>query len=225
MADAGVGFLLSGGLDSSLVCAIAAKNHQSPFAPLPSVWGPDAIDLKYAREVADYIGNDHTEVIITRQDVMDALGRWWPCWAPMTSPPSGPASVCTWCARLSTRTPTSGCCLPERSPTSCSVISIRTSPPPPQEFQKEAEKRIRELHMYDVLRADRCISVQLSGGPGALRGPGLCPLCHGHRPEKKRNHYGKGKYLLRRAFEGTTCPLTSSTGRRQPSPMQWATPW
>ena len=26
-------------------------------------------------------------------------------------------------------------------------------------FQHEAEKRIRELHMYDVLRADRCISV------------------------------------------------------------------
>ena len=26
-------------------------------------------------------------------------------------------------------------------------------------FQREAEKRIHELHMYDVLRADRCISV------------------------------------------------------------------
>lgn len=26
-------------------------------------------------------------------------------------------------------------------------------------FQKEAQKRLRELHMYDVLRADRCISV------------------------------------------------------------------
>ena len=31
--------------------------------------------------------------------------------------------------------------------------------PSAEEFQKEAEKRIRELHMYDVLRADRCISV------------------------------------------------------------------
>ena len=26
-------------------------------------------------------------------------------------------------------------------------------------FQKESQKRFRELHMYDVLRADRCISV------------------------------------------------------------------
>ena len=37
--------------------------------------------------------------------------------------------------------------------------------PNAEEFQKEAEKRIRELHMYDVLRADRCISVNLCAMP------------------------------------------------------------
>ena len=35
----------------------------------------DAIDLKYARQVADYIGSDHTEVIITREDVLSSLER------------------------------------------------------------------------------------------------------------------------------------------------------
>ena len=33
----------------------------------------DAIDLKYAKEVADYIGSDHTEVIITKEQVLNAL--------------------------------------------------------------------------------------------------------------------------------------------------------
>ena len=33
----------------------------------------DAIDLKYAKQVADYIGSNHTEVIITRDDVISAL--------------------------------------------------------------------------------------------------------------------------------------------------------
>ena len=33
----------------------------------------DAIDLKYARQAADYIGSNHTEVIITKQQVLDAL--------------------------------------------------------------------------------------------------------------------------------------------------------
>ena len=33
----------------------------------------DAIDLKYAREAADYIGSSHTEVIISKEDVLAAL--------------------------------------------------------------------------------------------------------------------------------------------------------
>ena len=33
----------------------------------------DAIDLKYARKVAEFIGSDHTEVIITKEDVLAAL--------------------------------------------------------------------------------------------------------------------------------------------------------
>ena len=33
----------------------------------------DAIDLKYAKEVADYIGSDHREIIITKEDVLNAL--------------------------------------------------------------------------------------------------------------------------------------------------------
>ncbi len=35
----------------------------------------DAIDLKYAREVAEYIGSEHQEVIITKEDVLEALPR------------------------------------------------------------------------------------------------------------------------------------------------------
>ena len=31
--------------------------------------------------------------------------------------------------------------------------------PSPEAFQQEAKKRVEELHLYDVLRADRCISV------------------------------------------------------------------
>jgi asparagine synthase (glutamine-hydrolysing) len=33
----------------------------------------DAIDLRYAREVADYIGSDHMEVYMTKKDVLDSL--------------------------------------------------------------------------------------------------------------------------------------------------------
>src|SRR5699024_7561407 len=49
-ADAPVGFLLSGGLDSSLVCAIAARRLQKPIRTFAIGMSEDAIDLKYARQ-------------------------------------------------------------------------------------------------------------------------------------------------------------------------------
>ena len=58
-ADAPIGFLLSGGLDSSLVCAIAQRELKKPIRTFAIGMDVDAIDLKYARQVAEYIGSDH----------------------------------------------------------------------------------------------------------------------------------------------------------------------
>ena len=41
---------------------------------------------------------------------------------------------------------------------SCSATSHTDYAPTADAFQQESQKRIRELYMYDVLRADRCIS-------------------------------------------------------------------
>ena len=73
IADAKVGFLLSGGLDSSLVCAIAQQKSDKPIRTFAIGMSEDAIDLKYAKETADFIGSEHTEVIITKDDVIAAL--------------------------------------------------------------------------------------------------------------------------------------------------------
>lgn len=72
-SDAPVGFLLSGGLDSSLVCSVAARLTKTPIKTFAIGMSTDAIDLKYAKQVAEFIGAEHTEVIITKQDVLNAL--------------------------------------------------------------------------------------------------------------------------------------------------------
>ena len=72
-ADAPFGFLLSGGLDSSLVCAIAARILKKPIRTFAIGMDVDAIDLKYARQAAEYLGAEHTEVIMTRQEVLENL--------------------------------------------------------------------------------------------------------------------------------------------------------
>ena len=73
--------------------------------------------------------------------------------------------------------------------------------PSAQEFQKEAEKRIRELHMYDVLRADRCISVNSLEARVPFGDLDFVRYVMSIDPELKLNKYGKGKYLLRHAFQ------------------------
>ena len=78
--------------------------------------------------------------------------------------------------------------------------------PSAEEFQKEAEKRIRELHMYDVLRADRCISVNSLEARVPFGDLDFVQYVMSVDPAKKMNVYGKGKYLLRHAFEGDYLP-------------------
>ena len=73
VADAKVGFLLSGGLDSSLVCAIAAKKRKDAIKTFAIGMREDAIDLRYAKQVANHIGSDHTEIFMTPDDVIASL--------------------------------------------------------------------------------------------------------------------------------------------------------
>ena len=56
--------------------------------------------------------------------------------------------------------------------------------------------------MYDVLRADRCISVNSLEARVPFGDLDFVKYVMALDPEMKLNKYGKGKYLLRHAFEG-----------------------
>ena len=74
--------------------------------------------------------------------------------------------------------------------------------PSAAEFQREAQKRVRELYAYDVLRADRCISVHSLEARVPFGDLDFVRYVMSIDPELKMNRHGVGKYLLRRAFEG-----------------------
>ena len=206
VADAKVGFLLSGGLDSSLVCAIAARESKTPFSTFAIGLREDAIDLKYAREVADYIGSDHTEVIMTREQVLDSLDfviKMLGTFDITTIRASmGMYLLCKWIhENTDIRVLLTG-------EISDELFGYKYTDfaPSAEEFQKESEKRIRELHMYDVLRADRCISVNSLEARVPFGDLDFVRYVLAIDPAKKMNVYGKGKYLLRHAFEGDYLP-------------------
>ena len=206
VADAKVGFLLSGGLDSSLVCAIAQKKSAAPIRTFAIGMSEDAIDLKYAKQVADYIGSDHTEVIMTRQLVLDSLEdviHLLGTFDITTIRASmGMYLLCKWIhENTDIRVLLTG-------EISDELFGYKYTDfaPSAEEFQKEAEKRIRELHMYDVLRDDRCISVNSLEARVPFGDLDFVQYVMSVDPAKKMNVYGKGKYLLRHAFEGDYLP-------------------
>ena len=201
VADAKVGFLLSGGLDSSLVCAIAARRSRAPIRTFAIGMDTDAIDLKYARETADYIGADHTEVIMTRQEVLDSLDGLI-------------ALLGTW--DITTIRASMGmylCCKAIHERTDIRVIltgeisdelfgyKYTDFAPDAEAFQAEAKKRVDEIYMYDVLRADRSISVNSLEARVPFGDLDFVRYVMAIDPEMKMNTYHMGKYLLRHAFE------------------------
>jgi asparagine synthase (glutamine-hydrolysing) len=72
VADVPVGLLLSGGLDSSVVAALAAR--ETRVATISMGFAESAVDERgYARTVARHIGSDHREVLIHHREVVEGL--------------------------------------------------------------------------------------------------------------------------------------------------------
>lgn len=205
-ADAKVGFLLSGGLDSSLVCSIAQSRSETPIKTFAIGMSTDAIDLKYAKEVADYIGSDHTEVIITKEDVLNALEtviRILGTYDITTIRAS--MGMYLLCKAIHEQTDIRVLLTGEISD-ELFGYKYTDFAPSAEEFQKESVKRVRELHMYDVLRADRCISSNSLEARVPFGDIDFVKYVMAVDPEMKLNRYNKGKYLLRHAFEGDYLP-------------------
>lgn len=200
-SDAEVGFLLSGGLDSSLVCAIAQKMNKKPIRTFSIGMPHDAIDSKYAQEVATFIGANHTNVTMTKEEVLKVLSEviWHlETWDITTIRASiGMYLVCKYIhEKTNIKVLLSG-------EVSDELFGYKYTDFAPNalEFQNESIKRIRELYIYDVLRADRCISAHSLEARVPFSDQAFVEFVMAIDPAKKMNTTGTGKFLLREAFK------------------------
>lgn len=80
IADVPVGAFLSGGIDSSVTVALAARHADEPLQTFSMGFAEEAFsELPYARQVAERYGTRHTEEIVTPDAVslLDELTRYF----------------------------------------------------------------------------------------------------------------------------------------------------
>jgi asparagine synthase (glutamine-hydrolysing) len=76
ISDAPIGVFLSGGVDSSAIAALMAQEASAPIKTFSVAFAErEANELRYAREVADTLGADHHEVLVSPDEFFAASPR------------------------------------------------------------------------------------------------------------------------------------------------------
>ena len=215
MCDVPYGVLLSGGLDSSVISAIAKLYSERRVEDdgKTEAWYPrlhsfaiglkDAPDLKKARVVADYLGTVHHEIHYTIQEGLDALREviyHIETYDVTTIRASTPMYLMArYIKAMGIKMVLSG----EGSDEIFGGYLYFHKAPNDQEFHEELVRKLSQLHLYDCLRANK--SLMAWGVEGrvpfldkkfldvAMRINPKDKMCPGKTIEKK---------VLREAFDG-----------------------
>lgn len=200
-SDKPIAFLLSGGVDSSLVAAISAKLLGQPIRTF-CCGMTEGTDLLYARKVAKYIGSNHTQVLFTPQEGLDAIRDviWTTeTWDTTTIRASvGQYLVCKY---ISQNTDAKVVMVGEGPDEVCSSYLFNYYAPSGEELHQTAIKYVKDIHMYDGRRADRCISRWGLEGRVALLDPEFIKTYWEIESYKRHPNYKNiEKWFLRQAF-------------------------
>lgn len=75
-SDVPYGTFLSGGIDSSLVTAVAQRNLSTRLKTFTIGFAESKFDERsHAKEIADYLGTDHTELVVTERDALSIVPK------------------------------------------------------------------------------------------------------------------------------------------------------
>ncbi len=161
MSDRPIGCLLSGGLDSSLVSSLVArefKKNGKGVINTFSIGMSGSTDLYYAKKVADHIGSIHHHIELTPQQFLDAIPEVI-YHIESYDTTTVRASVGNYLVAKYIKENTDCVVIynGDGSDEQSGYLYLRNAPSE-QEFQDECIKLMKEIHMFDVLRSDRSIS-------------------------------------------------------------------
>ena len=153
-----IGFYLSGGLDSSILCSIASKLVYPKQIRTFSIGFKGSTDLPYAKKVATYINSIHKEIIITEKEALDVIDEviYATCSYDITTIR---ASCCQYLLSKYIKEFTNIKIIinGDGSDEVLGGYIFNYYAPSPELFHNSCLKYTKEIHMYDGRRLDRCL--------------------------------------------------------------------
>jgi asparagine synthase (glutamine-hydrolysing) len=202
-SDRPMAFLLSGGVDSSLIAGIASKLIGHPIRTF--CCGMEAgTDLKYARKVANFIKSDHTEVIFKPEEALQKIKQViWTTESWDTTTIRASIGQYIVCQHIGNKTDAKVIMVGEGADEVCSSYLTFWYAPSGKALHEGSVEYVKKIHMYDGRRADRNISGASCEGRVSLLDPEFVEA-YWEIPEEWRMPTYKNfeKYWLRKAFDG-----------------------
>ena len=214
MSDVPYGVLLSGGLDSSVISAVARKyaERRVESESTQAAWWPrlhsfavglkGAPDLAKAREVADHLGTVHHEINYTIQEGLDAVRDviyYIETYDVTTVRASTPMYLLARVIKsMGIKMVLSG----EGADEIFGGYLYFHKAPNAKEFHDETVRKLSKLHLYDCLRANKSLSAWGVEGRVPFLDKEFLDVAMTLNPADKMSRDGKmEKWILRKAFE------------------------
>ena len=214
MTDVPYGVLLSGGLDSSIISAIAKKyaSKRIESGNVQDAWWPQlhsfavglvgSPDLAAARKVADHIGTIHHEINFTVQEGLDAVRDviyHVETYDVTTIRASTPMYLLARVIKsMGVKMVLSG----EGADEIFGGYLYFHKAPNAEEFHKETVRKLDKLHLYDCLRANKSLASWGVEGRVPFLDTEFMDVAMRLNPKDKMAGNGKmEKWILRKAFE------------------------
>ncbi|GAB6120846.1 asparagine synthase B [Dysgonomonas termitidis] len=214
MSDVPYGVLLSGGLDSSVISAVAKRYAARRIEDdnKTEAWWPqlhsfavglkDAPDLIAARKVAEYIGTVHHEINFTVEEAIDALSdviyhiETYDVTTVRASTPM--YLLARFIKSMGVKMVLSG----EGSDELFGGYLYFHKAPDARAFHEETVRKLDRLHLYDCLRANKSLAAWGVEGRVPFLDKEFMDVAMRLNPQDKMCGNGKiEKHILRKAFE------------------------
>ncbi|CAD5215876.1 unnamed protein product [Bursaphelenchus okinawaensis] len=204
MSDAPLGMLLSGGLDSSLICSLAVKELRKQGRPLKTyaVGLPGSPDLAAARKVADFLGTDHTEVFFTVEEGICALVKLVYHLESYDVTTVRAATPMFFLSKKIREDKIKVVLSGEGSDEILGGYLYFHNAPNDEEFHKETVRRVNLLSTADLLRADKSCMANSVEVRVPFLDKAFLELAMALKPSERRPTPERiEKYVLRKAFD------------------------